>query len=49
VKDVLDDAGLTAELGPDRFFLEVHDAVEAAEAAVASDDGTSTEPVSASS
>ena len=32
VKDVLDAAGLTDELGSDRFFLEVHDAVEAAEA-----------------
>jgi len=33
VKDVLDAAGLSETLGPDRFFLEVHDAVEAAEAA----------------
>jgi SulP family sulfate permease len=32
VKDVLDAAGLSAELGEERFFLEVHDAVEAAEA-----------------
>ena len=32
VKDVLDAAGLSDELGSDRFFLEVHDAVEAAEA-----------------
>jgi len=32
VKDVIDAAGLTEMLGPDRFFLEVHDAVEAAEA-----------------
>ena len=34
VKDVLDVAGLSEELGEDRFFLEVHDAVEAAEAEV---------------
>lgn len=34
VKDVLDAAGLIDELGEDRFFLEVHDAVEAAEAAI---------------
>jgi len=34
VKDVLDAAGLTEELGEERFFLEVHDAVEAAEAQV---------------
>ncbi|PQJ34314.1 sodium-independent anion transporter [Salinibacter sp. 10B] len=32
VKDVLDAAGLSDELGEDRFFLEVHDAAEAAEA-----------------
>ena len=38
VKDVLDAAGLSDELGPDRFFLEVHDAVEAAETAVAPED-----------
>jgi SulP family sulfate permease len=38
VKDVLDTAGLSEELGEDRFFLEVHDAVEAAE------EGTSTPP-----
>jgi len=31
VKDVLDAAGLSEELGEERFFLEVHDAVEAAE------------------
>lgn len=34
VKDVLDAAGLSDDLGEERFFLEVHDAVEAAEAAV---------------
>ena len=34
VKDVLDAAGLSEELGEDRFFLEVHDAVEAADAQV---------------
>ena len=34
VKDVLDAAGLSQELGADRFFLEVHDAVEAAETQV---------------
>jgi SulP family sulfate permease len=31
VKDVLDAAGLSEELGEERFFLEVHDAVETAE------------------
>ena len=31
VRDVLDRAGLSDDLGTDRFFLEVHDAVEAAE------------------
>jgi len=31
VKDVMNRAGLTSLLGPDRFFHEVHDAVEAAE------------------
>jgi SulP family sulfate permease len=31
VKDVLDAAGLSEELGEDQFFLEVHDAAEAAE------------------
>ncbi len=34
VKDVLDAAGLSDDLGEARFFLEVHDAVEAAEKAV---------------
>ncbi len=34
VKDVLDAAGLSEELGEERFFLEVHDAADAAEARV---------------
>ena len=34
VRDVLDRAGLSEDLGPERFFLEVHDAVEAAEAEI---------------
>jgi SulP family sulfate permease len=45
VKDVLDAAGLSDDLGEERFFLEVHDAVEAAEAAV-EDDESAAEPVS---
>lgn len=47
VKDVLDDAGLTGKLGRDRFFLEVHDAVETAEASMSS--SPSPEPVSSAS
>jgi SulP family sulfate permease len=34
VRDVLDRAGLSDDLGTDRFFLEVHDAVRAAEARI---------------
>ena len=50
VKDVLDVAGLSEELGEDRFFLEVHDAAEAAERAVAQMEETATqEPISTSS
>ena len=45
VKDVLDAAGLSDDLGEERFFLEVHDAVEAAEAAV-EDDESAAEPIS---
>jgi SulP family sulfate permease len=33
VQDVLDDAGIADELGPDHFFLEVHHAVRAADPA----------------
>jgi SulP family sulfate permease len=36
VRDVLDDAGITDELGTDHFFLEVHHAVRAADSATAS-------------
>ena len=43
VKDVLDAAGLTEGLGEDRFFLEVHDAVEAAEDAVETEEAEPTE------
>jgi SulP family sulfate permease len=46
VKDVLDDAGLSDELGEERFFLEVHDAVEAAEEDVEQEEIASKEPVS---
>ncbi|HKL89316.1 MAG TPA: sulfate permease, partial [Salinibacter sp.] len=50
VKDVLDAAGLSEELGEDRFFLEVHDAVEAAEEEVEQPEETASgEPVSTSS
>jgi SulP family sulfate permease len=49
VKDVLDAAGLSDELGPDRFFLEVHDAVEAAETAVAPEEDAAAERASAGS
>jgi SulP family sulfate permease len=52
VKDVLDVAGLSEELGEGRFFLEVHDAVEAAESEI-EDDGavasSPSEPISTSS
>lgn len=47
VKDVLDTAGLTDELGGERFFLEVHDAVETAEAKVREEASVSS-PASAS-
>jgi SulP family sulfate permease len=50
VKDVLDAAGLSEELGEDRFFLEVHDAAEAAEKEVEQlEETASGEPVSTSS
>jgi SulP family sulfate permease len=50
VKDVLDDAGLSEELGEERFFLEVHDAVEAAEEDVEQlEETASGAPVSTSS
>ena len=49
VKDVLDDAGLSEELGEDRFFLEVHGAVEAAEEDVEQEETAAGEPVSTSS
>jgi len=50
VKDVLDAAGLSEELGADRFFLEVHDAAEAAEEEVEQlEETASAEPVSTSS
>ena len=48
VKDVLDVAGLSEELGEDRFFLEVHDAVEAAEAEVEQPEADAEETVSTS-
>jgi hypothetical protein len=50
VKDVLDAAGLSEELGEDRFFLEVHDAAEAAEEDVEQlEETASGAPVSTSS
>jgi len=38
VKDVLDAAGISSELGDEHFYLEVHHAVEAAEKQIAEDD-----------
>ena len=49
VKDVLDAAGLSEMLGPDRFFLEVHDAVEAAEARAQRSDAPEPETASSAS
>lgn len=49
VKDVLDAAGLSEKLGTDRFFLEVHGAVEAAETHVESERARAPSPEPASS
>lgn len=47
IKDVLDAGGLIDELGEDRFFLEVHGAVEAAETRVEAEEDGSPSPESA--